>query len=71
MGSVAMNKIKGERLHVRLSAAQVRRRLKGVGYGVRKVYSAGRHQAVIIHTATGQHQRELEQIFRDVLHYEK
>lgn len=62
-----MNQIKGERLYVRLSASQARQRLQGVGYGVRKVYSAGRQQAVIIHTATGEHKRELEAIFRDVL----
>ena len=62
-----MKQIKGERLCVRLGASQVRRRLKGVGYGVRKVYSAGRQQSVIVHTATGEHKRELEAIFRDVL----
>ena len=62
-----MNQIKGDRLHVQLSASQARRRLKGHGYGVRKVRSAGRGEAVIIHTATGQHRRELEALFRDVL----
>ena len=59
--------IKGERLYVKLSASQARRRLKGVGFGVRKVQNAGRQKSVIIHTATGQHRRELETLFRDVL----
>lgn len=61
-----MTHLKGERLYVRLSASQVRRRLRGLGFGVRKVCSAGRQQAVIIHTATGEHRRELEAIFEDV-----
>jgi hypothetical protein len=59
--------IKGERLHVNLGASQVRRRLTGYGFGVRKVESAGRNQAVIIHTATGEHLRELQRLFADVL----
>ncbi len=54
-----MYEIKGRRLAVNLSAAEVRRRLKGHGYGVRQVYSGGRNRAVVIHTATGQHLREL------------
>ena len=58
---------KGDRLHVRLSASIVRRRLKGLGYGVRKVQSAGRNEAFIIHTATGQHLRELLALFQDVI----
>ena len=62
-----MNTIKGYRLYVRLSASQTRRRLQGHGFGVRKVQSAGRGEAVIIHTATGQHRRELEALFQDVL----
>lgn len=62
-----MNEIKGQRLHVMLGASQVRRRLKGLGFGVRKVESAGRGEAVIVHTATGQHLRELRSIFQDVL----
>ena len=32
-----MPDIKGYRLYVKLGAAQVRKRLKGVGYGVRRV----------------------------------
>jgi hypothetical protein len=62
-----MTAIKGDRLHVKLSASQVRRRLKGVGLGVRKVESADRGEAVIIHTATGDHLRELQSIFQDVI----
>jgi DNA transformation protein and related proteins len=62
-----MHEIKGNRLHVKLGASQVRRRLKGLGFGVRKVESAGRGEAVIIHTATGQHLRELCAIFQDVI----
>jgi hypothetical protein len=57
---------KGDRLFVNLSASQVRRRLKGFGHGVRKVHSAGRNQAVIVHTATGRHLAELEAKFADV-----
>jgi hypothetical protein len=62
-----MNTLKGFRLYVQLSASQTRRRLQGHGFGVRKVQSAGRAEAVIIHTATGQHCRELEALFQDVL----
>lgn len=62
-----MTGVKGDRLYVKLGASQVRRRLKGLGYGVRKVESAGRGEAVIIHTATGQHFRELCAIFQDVI----
>lgn len=62
-----MKPIKGQRLHVMLGASQVRRRLKGLGHGVRKVESAGRGEAVIIHTATGEHLRELQAIFQDVV----
>ncbi len=66
-----MTEIKGQRLHVMLGASQVRRRLKGLGYGVRKVECADRGEAVIIHTATGQHLRELQAIFQDVLKRDK
>jgi DNA transformation protein and related proteins len=62
-----MKIVKGYRLYVELNASQVRRRLKGHGFGVRTVESAGSHRAVIIHTATGQHLRELEALFRDVI----
>jgi len=58
----------GDKLFVNLGASQTRRRLKGFGHGVRKVQSAGRNQAVIIHTATGRHLQELENKFADVGH---
>lgn len=57
---------KGSHLFVNLGPSQARRRLKGFGHGVRKVQSAGRNQAVIIHTATGRHLEELEAKFADV-----
>jgi hypothetical protein len=62
-----MNEIKGDRLYVNLSASQTKRRLKGHGFGVRKVHSDGRNQAAIIHTATGQHLDELRALFADVI----
>ena len=57
---------KGDMLYVDLHASQVRRRLKGFGHGVRKVQSAGKGRAVVIHTATGQHLEELLAVFGDV-----
>ena len=62
-----MPDIKGDKLHVNLSASQTRKRFKGLGFGVRKVQSAGKDEAVIIHTASGDHRRELEAIFEDVI----
>jgi len=62
-----VKQFKGDRLYVRLGAAQARRRLKGLGFGVKKVESAGRQRAAIVHTATGQHRRELIALFQDVL----
>ncbi|MGE0756424.1 MAG: hypothetical protein AB7O38_05370 [Pirellulaceae bacterium] len=62
-----MSFINGQRLYVRLGASQTRRRLKGHGLGVRKVESAGTGRSVVIHTATGQHLRELQALFHDVL----
>ena len=62
-----MSQIKGDRLHVKLSASEVRRRLRGHGFGVRKVQSAGRKEAIIIHTATGQHRRDLYALFEDAI----
>ena len=56
----------GAKLFVNLSASNARRRLQGFGHGVRKVHSAGRRRAVIIHTATGQHLAELQAKFADV-----
>ena len=57
---------KNAKVFVNLGASQARRRLKGFGHGVRKVETAGNNQAVIIHTATGQHLRQLEAKFTDV-----
>jgi hypothetical protein len=62
-----MTDIRGDKLYVALSASQARRRLKGHGLGVRKVYSDGKHRAVIIHTATGQHLRELMRLFEGAI----
>lgn len=56
----------GYKLFVNLGASQARRRLKGFGHGVRKVQTAGRNQAVVIHMATGGHLRELKAKFSDV-----
>ena len=58
---------KGARLYVNLGASQTRRRLKGFGHGVKKVQSTGKNQSLIIHTATGQHLKELEAVFSDAL----
>jgi|GEM_PF-1534940 len=58
-----MNEVKGYHLVVRLGASQTRRRLKGVGYGVRKVETAGTGRALIIHTATGEHLVRLRSLF--------
>jgi hypothetical protein len=66
-GRKGMKQVKGDRLYVRLGAAQARRRLKGAGFGVKKIESAGRQRAAIVHTATGQHRRELIALFQDVL----
>jgi len=57
---------KGNMLYVDLPASQVRRRLKGFGHGVRKVQSAGKGRAVVIHTATGQHLDELKAVLGEV-----
>ena len=62
-----MNEIKGDRLYVELGASQARRRLKGHGFGVRKVHSDGKNRTVIIHTATGDHLRELKALFQGLI----
>ena len=62
-----MGEVKGDRLYVELGASQVRRRLKGHGFGVRKVHSDGKNRAVIIHTATGDHLRDLEALFKGLI----
>ena len=56
-----------DQLCVNLSASQTRKRLKGYGFGVRRVAAADRNQAVIYHTATGDHLRELRSLFADVM----
>jgi len=48
-----MTELKGQALCVNLSASQTRRRLKGFGHGVRKIQSAGKNRAVIIHDLHG------------------
>ena len=62
-----MRNLKGHRLYVNLPASQVRRRLKGHGFGLKKIESAGMGRALIIHTATGEHRDQLHELFRDVL----
>lgn len=57
---------KGDKLFVNVGPSQAKRRLKGFGHGVRKVQSAGRNQAVIIHTAIGRNLQELQAVFADV-----
>lgn len=64
--SASMTDIKGQHLYVNLSASQVRQRLKGFGHGVRKIQSAGKNRALLIHTATGEHLEELKAVFGNV-----
>ncbi len=54
-------------LNVNLSASQTRKRLKGYGFGVKKVQATDRNQSVIVHTATREHLQELESLFADVM----
>ena len=54
-------------LHVKLSASQTRKRLKGHGFGVKRVEATDRNQAMVTHTATGDHLQQLELLFADVL----
>lgn len=61
-----MGEPNGDHLYVNLGASQARKRLRGFGHGVRKVQTAGRHQAVIIHTALGRNLLELQALFADV-----
>jgi hypothetical protein len=65
-----MSKTTTYTLYVNLSASQTRKRLKGHGFGAKKVEAADRNQAVIIHTATGEHLQDLEALFADVLYSE-
>ncbi len=57
-----MAKVSSANLYINLSASQVRKLLKGRGFGVQRVEAAGRTQSVVIHTATGQHRRDLESL---------
>ena len=57
---------KGFKLFVNVGASEARRRVKAFGHGVRKVSSAGKNQAVIIHTAYGRSLAELQAKFADV-----
>lgn len=56
-----------DKLYLNLSASQTRKRLKGHGFGVKRVEAADRNQAVIFHTATGAHLQELKTLFADVM----
>ncbi len=58
-----MTDIKGYHLYVALGASQARRRIKGIGCGVRKVETAGTNRSLIVHTATGNHRRRLYAAF--------
>jgi len=57
----------GGTLYVLISASAARRRLKGHGFGVRRVESAGKNRAAIFHTATGRHFRQLEAFFSGII----
>lgn len=57
-----MPQINGHRLLVNLGASQVRKRLKGHGWGVRQIQSVGKQQSVVIHTATGTHLQNLVEL---------
>ncbi len=57
-----MPPINGQRLLVNLGASQVRKRLKGHGWGVRQIQSVGKQQSVVIHTATGTHLHRLVEL---------
>lgn len=57
-----MSQINGQRLLVNLGASQVRKRLKGHGWGVRQIQSVGKQQSVVIHTATGTHLQRLVEL---------
>lgn len=56
-----------DRFYVNLGASQTRKRLRGHGYGVRRVETAGKGRALIVHTATGRHRDELQSLFSDVI----
>lgn len=60
-----MTDIQSGLLYVAVSASEARRRLKGRGLGVRRIESAGKGRAAVVHTATGKHLRQLEALFQD------
>ncbi len=62
-----MTRVDKQKLYVNLSASQTRKRLRGHGFGVRRVEAVDRNQAVIIHTATGQHLQELKSLLGGVV----
>ena len=62
-----MNSHGSYQFEVELSASQARKRLKGYGFGVKKVQAIDRGRAVVVHTATGRHREELESLFADVV----
>jgi len=62
-----MTKTQSDKLYVNLSSSQARKRLRRMGFGVKKIESAGRNRAVIIHSATGEHRRELYALLEDVI----
>ena len=55
------------RLLINLGASQARKRLKGHGFGVKRIETAGKGQAVVTHTATGRHLDELRALLSDVI----
>lgn len=59
--------VRTQRLLVNLGASQTRRRLKGHGFGVKKIETAGKSQAIITHTATGDHRAALHAFLADVI----
>lgn len=62
-----MTDIQGGFLYVTVSASEARRRLKGRGLGVRRIESAGKGRAAVVHSATGKHLRQLESLFQDAI----
>ena len=57
-----MAEVPSQQLYVDLSVSQVRKLLKGRGLGVRRVEVVGKNKSAVIHTATGQHRRDLESL---------
>lgn len=53
-------------LLAKLYKTQARKRLKGRGFGVKRVEAAGNNRAVVVHTAAGSDLTKLERLFHDV-----